>query len=150
MLGPTNARFLSGSLVHLSLRISLHLCPSGSTSHSLRSHRSFHSRSTRSGEAFALRSWGCFVLAVAGIVHAAPYFPLTAQRRIGASLAGCFLLLTGLYGHAVLAMDFDPAYRVGIAGTGSVFAGLLVAYAGALVGGGGAGGGGEEGRGRKG
>ena len=103
-----------------------------------------------SGEAFALRSWGCFVLAVAGIVHAAPYFPLTAQRRIGASLAGCFLLLTGLYGHAVLAMDFDPAYRVGIAGTGSVFAGLLVAYAGALVGGGGAGGGGEEGRGRKG
>ena len=87
-----------------------------------------------------LRSWGCFVLAFAGITHVAPSFPGAAQQSLGASMAGCFLLLTLLYGHAigtyVLAADTSevpPAYRVGIAATGSVFAALFVAYTGPLL-----------------
>ena len=86
------------------------------------------------GEAFALRSWGCFVLAVAGVAHAAPKFPLSAQRSIGRSLAGCFGLLTGLYTHAVATANLSGAYRAGIAATGTIFAALFVAYSGALLG----------------
>ena len=88
------------------------------------------SQSLAQGEVLALRSWGCFILAVAGIVHAAPAFPIAAQRAVGRSLAGCFGLLTGVYAHGVLGAG--GAQRGGVAATGATFAALFVAYSWAL------------------
>jgi hypothetical protein len=88
------------------------------------------SQSLAQGEVLALRSWGCFILAVAGIAHSAPAFPIAAQRAVGRSLAGCFGLLTVVYAHGVLAAD--GAQRSGVAATGATFAALFVAYAWAL------------------
>eukprot|EP00563_Minutocellus_polymorphus_P002244 CAMPEP_0181027636 /NCGR_PEP_ID=MMETSP1070-20121207/4264_1 /TAXON_ID=265543 /ORGANISM="Minutocellus polymorphus, Strain NH13" /LENGTH=141 /DNA_ID=CAMNT_0023104879 /DNA_START=37 /DNA_END=462 /DNA_ORIENTATION=- len=87
------------------------------------------------GEKFALQSWGCFVIAVAGIVHAARRFPPDAQRAVGASLLTCFLLLDGLYAAVLLTnKDMDDKYREGCAITGAIFAALSALYAWGMVG----------------
>ena len=85
------------------------------------------------GERLAYQSWGCFLLAVAYIVHAAPSFPLEAQRSVATGLLACFALITILYGYTVAAVTLDLDFVMGIAATGSVFAALLFAYAWALT-----------------
>mmetsp|Transcript_30576 Transcript_30576/g.46920 ORF Transcript_30576/g.46920 Transcript_30576/m.46920 type:complete len:138 (+) Transcript_30576:155-568(+) len=81
------------------------------------------------GERHALQSWGCFIIAVACIVHAARTFPVNAQRSIGWSLLVCFVLLDVLYGHALLTEEMEETYKHGFTATGVVFVALTFAYA---------------------
>lgn len=81
------------------------------------------------GEKLALQSWGCFIIAVAGIAHAARAFPGEAQRSVGISLFTCFVLLDVLYGHALATEEMDEKYKQGFIAVGSVFVALTFAYA---------------------
>ena len=86
-----------------------------------------------------LQSWGCFIIAVAAIVHQARNFDsLEAQRGIARGLVLCFSLLALLYA-SILLLHFleihfycygvmGEEYMAGVAATGSVFAFLLVLY----------------------
>ena len=87
-------------------------------------------------EKFSLQSWGAFCIAVAAIVHFARSFPKEAQRSIAWAMLLCFSLETGLYAFTISKLDeqqVDETYKHGVMATGSVFAGLFVAYAGALA-----------------
>mmetsp|Transcript_13742 Transcript_13742/g.19211 ORF Transcript_13742/g.19211 Transcript_13742/m.19211 type:complete len:138 (+) Transcript_13742:65-478(+) len=85
-------------------------------------------------ERHALQSWGCFIIAVAGIVHGARTFPADAQRSVGWSLLVCFVLLDVLYGHALLTEDeMEEKHKQAFAATGFVFVALTLAYAWAIA-----------------
>lgn len=80
------------------------------------------------GERMALQSWGCFIIAVAYIVHEAINFPLAAQKSIARALVLCFSLINILYTYMILFADLETQYAAGVAATGVVFFVLLVAY----------------------
>ena len=86
-------------------------------------------------ERLTLQSWAAFMIAFAGIVHAAPTFPPAAQRAIAKSLLACFVIETVVYAKGV-AIDLATApldYKIGFASTGAIFAGLALAYGVALA-----------------
>ena len=93
------------------------------------------SRTMPTEERLTLQSWVAFMLAVAGIAHAAPSFPAASQRAIAKSLLGCFVIETLLYGKALAVdlRDFPLDYKVGFGSTGAVFLSLAVAYGVALA-----------------
>ena len=71
-------------------------------------------------ERLTLQSWACFMIAVAGIAHAAISFPAAAQRAIAKALFVCFTLESILYAKA-LAVDLASHpldYKVGFGSTG--------------------------------
>jgi len=86
-------------------------------------------------ERLTLQSWAAFMLAVAGIVHAAPSFPPAAQRSVAKSLLLCFVVEIVLYVKALAVdlRDHSPESRAGFAATGAVFGALAVAYGVALA-----------------
>ena len=86
-------------------------------------------------ERLTLQSWAAFMIAVAGVAHAALSFPPTAQRAVGKSLFACFAIESALYAKALAVdlADHKSEYRIGFASTGVIFLGLAVAYGAALV-----------------
>ena len=93
------------------------------------------SRTMPTEERLTLQSWAAFMLAVAGIAHAAPSFPAASQRAVAKSLLGCFVIETVLYAKA-LAFDlrgFPLDYKIGFGSTGAIFLSLAVAYGVALA-----------------
>ena len=87
-------------------------------------------------ERLTLQSWACFMIGVAGIVHAAPSFPLEAQRAVAKSLLACFCLESVLYTKALVVdlKDSSDSYKIGFGSTGAIFLGLLGAFWGAILG----------------
>ena len=86
------------------------------------------------GERIALQSWGCFIIAVALIVHQAMSFSAEAQRSVGKAFVVCFGILTVLYSHALVFVAMPSvAFWRGVAAAGFCFISLFVAYAWALV-----------------
>ena len=93
------------------------------------------SRTMPTEERLTLQSWAAFMLAVAGIAHAAPTFPPDAQRSVAKALLGCFVVESLLYTKALLVdlRDHPADFRIGFGATGGIFIGLAVAYAAALA-----------------
>lgn len=86
-------------------------------------------------ERLTLQSWAAFMIAVAGIVHAAPSFPPSAQRAVAKSLLACFTIESILYTKA-LAVDLASApldYKIGFGSTGAILLVLAIAYGVALL-----------------
>ena len=93
------------------------------------------SREMPTEERLTLQSWACFMIGVAGIAHYAPTFPAEAQRAVAKSLLLCFVLESLLYTKALLLdlKEAEAGYRAGFGLTGSIFAGLAIAYGTALM-----------------
>jgi hypothetical protein len=87
-------------------------------------------------ELITLKSWACFMIIVALVVHHAANFPLEAQLSVARSMLVGFVLLTILYINKVHELvgqsDLSPEYQAGVAATGSTFFLIAVAYAIAL------------------
>eukprot|EP00957_Ditylum_brightwellii_P003592 272096-Ditylum_brightwellii.AAC.1 len=58
-----------------------------------------------------MQSWGCFVIAVAGIVHAARHFPREAQESVGKALLLCFSLCNVVYGLALVTEEEETMMK---------------------------------------
>eukprot|EP00808_Paulinella_micropora_P013001 g57504.t1 len=57
-------------------------------------------------EQLVLQSWGCFLVAIAFIVHAGPSFPAEVRLTLGRALFVCHSLLAALYGQTVVQESF--------------------------------------------
>eukprot|EP00933_Yihiella_yeosuensis_P019489 TRINITY_DN15780_c2_g1_i1.p1 TRINITY_DN15780_c2_g1~~TRINITY_DN15780_c2_g1_i1.p1 ORF type:complete len:144 (-),score=20.04 TRINITY_DN15780_c2_g1_i1:95-526(-) len=82
-------------------------------------------------EKVTLQSWACFMIIVALVVHSARGFPDEAQRSVGQALLAGMVLINILYGLTLLRLE-SGGYKTGVAATGSVFFGLMLAYGFAL------------------
>jgi hypothetical protein len=86
-------------------------------------------------ELISLKSWACFMIIVALVVHHAANFPLEAQLSVARSMLVGFVLLTILYineVHELGQSDLSPEYQAGVAATGGTFFLIAIAYAIAL------------------
>lgn len=86
-------------------------------------------------ELLTLKSWACFMIIVALVVHQATNFPLEAQISVARSILVGFICLSILYINELYELvqsDKSPDYLAGVAATGSVFFVFAVAYSIAL------------------
>jgi hypothetical protein len=86
-------------------------------------------------EKLTLKSWACFMIIVALVVHHAANFPLEAQLSVARSVLVGFVCLSILYIHELhelVQSDATPEYQTGVAITGSVFFVFTAAYSIAL------------------
>jgi hypothetical protein len=86
-------------------------------------------------ELITLKSWACFMIIVALVVHHAANFPLEAQLSVARSMLVGFVCLSFLYTHELYELaqsDKSPEYQAGVAVTGFTFFLIAVAYSIAL------------------
>jgi hypothetical protein len=86
-------------------------------------------------ELITLKSWACFMIIVALVVHHAANFPLLAQLQVARSMLVGFVLITIIYIKAVYELgqsDMSRRYMEGVAATGATFFTIAAAYAIAL------------------
>jgi hypothetical protein len=83
-------------------------------------------------EKLAVKSWACFMIVVARVVHHAANFPLEAQLSVARSILVGFVCISILYIHELVQSDRTAEYQTGVAITGSLFFVLTAAYSIAL------------------